>query len=59
VPELSNLPAKFIHRPWEAPADVLRAAGLELGKDYPRPVVELGASRQRALAAFDRIKAGR
>jgi len=50
VPELAKLPAKFIHKPWEAPADVLRAAGVSLGKSYPRPIVDHKESRERFLA---------
>ncbi|MFZ5537968.1 MAG: cryptochrome/photolyase family protein [Pseudomonadota bacterium] len=52
VPELARLPGRWLHRPWEAPAQVLRAAGITLGTDYPHPVVDLAASRQRALDAF-------
>jgi deoxyribodipyrimidine photo-lyase len=52
VPELARLPAKWLHRPWEAPAAVLDAAGLRLGLDYPRPIVDLAEGRARALAAF-------
>jgi len=52
VPELAKLPDKYIHRPWETPDAVLRGAGVSLGRDYPRPVVEHGAGRQRALDAF-------
>jgi deoxyribodipyrimidine photo-lyase len=51
VPELAALPAKWIHRPAEAPADVLKSAGLTMGKDYPLPIVDLGLSRTRALEA--------
>ena len=57
VPELSKLPAKFIHRPWEAPAEILRAAGVALGKSYPSPLVEHNAARERALAAFATLSA--
>ncbi|WP_100641429.1 cryptochrome/photolyase family protein [Alteromonas facilis] len=57
-PELSKLPAKYIHKPWEAPSEVLRAAGIVLGKDYPKPIVDLKASRQKALQAYDVVKAG-
>ena len=52
VPELARLPDKYIHRPWEAPEAVLREAGVSLGHDYPRPVVEHAAGRRRALDAF-------
>jgi deoxyribodipyrimidine photo-lyase len=56
VPELAPLPDRFIHRPDAAPTEVLKAAGIVLGATYPRPVVEHGAARQRALAAFARVK---
>jgi deoxyribodipyrimidine photo-lyase len=52
VPELARLPDRFIHRPWEAPDAALRDAGVLLGRDYPRPVVEHAAGRRRALDAF-------
>ncbi len=52
VPELANLPTDYIHAPWEAPPDVLRRAGVELGKTYPLPQVESEESRQRALEVF-------
>lgn len=55
-PELSNLPKKYIHKPWEAPASVLAEAGIALGKDYPEPIVDLKASRQAALDAYDPVK---
>jgi deoxyribodipyrimidine photo-lyase len=55
VPELANLPNKFVHCPWEAPSHVLESAGVQLGKGYPEPIVELGESRDRALAAFNSL----
>ena len=33
VPELADLPDKHIHAPWDAPEDVLKEAGITLGKD--------------------------
>ena len=56
VPELAGLPATFIHKPWEAPPAVLRAAGVKPGETYPAPIVDARASRERALEAFGRIK---
>ncbi|HHZ08255.1 MAG TPA: deoxyribodipyrimidine photo-lyase [Rhizobiales bacterium] len=53
VPELAKMPPRFIHRPWEAPADVLFRAGVKLGETYPVPVVDHEQARRRALAAFE------
>ena len=52
VPELTNMPSKYIHEPWLAPQDILDSAGVILGSDYPYPVVDIKQSRERALAAF-------
>ncbi len=56
VPELAKLDSKYIHRPFEAPDDVLKRAGIELGKHYPRPIVDHAMARQRALAAHASLK---
>ena len=56
VPELAKLPNDVIHRPWEARPSVLQAAEVELGRNYPHPVVEHSAARDRALAAYRGIK---
>jgi deoxyribodipyrimidine photo-lyase len=58
VPELANLPAPYIHRPWEAPEHVLRAAGVELGRTYPLPIIDHRFARERALQAYEMMKKG-
>jgi deoxyribodipyrimidine photo-lyase len=50
VPELARMPARFIHRPWEAPEEVLKEAGVALDQDYPRPIVDHRFGRERFLA---------
>jgi deoxyribodipyrimidine photo-lyase len=50
VPELAALPARYIHRPWEAPAAVLEKAGITLGRTYPWPIVEHAEARARFLS---------
>ncbi|MCB1923148.1 MAG: deoxyribodipyrimidine photo-lyase [Gammaproteobacteria bacterium] len=59
VPELAAVPDKWLHKPWQAPKGVLSEAGVVLGTDYPCPVVDLQASRERALAAWGKIKNSR
>ncbi|MGQ4005955.1 deoxyribodipyrimidine photo-lyase [Francisellaceae bacterium CB300] len=56
VPELANLSDKFISKPWEAKADILEEAKIELGKDYPHVIVDLKASREKALALHKKLK---
>ena len=52
VPELANLPDQYIHQPWEAPATVLKKAGVSLGDNYPEPVIGHRQGRERALEAL-------
>lgn len=52
APELSGLPDKHIHAPWAADAAALRSAGVALGQEYPAPIVDHKAARERALSAF-------
>ena len=56
VPELRNLPNKYLFSPWEAPENILADAGIELGKNYPKPMVDLKLSRETALEAFATTK---
>ncbi|MBL0319095.1 MAG: deoxyribodipyrimidine photo-lyase [Alphaproteobacteria bacterium] len=56
LPELANLPAPWIHKPWETPESILRQAGIELGKTYPPPIIEHSKARDRAMAAYQQMK---
>ena len=56
VPELAEIPDKFIHRPWDAPDSVLSGAGVRLGDTYPERLVDHAAARDRALEAYKSIK---
>jgi deoxyribodipyrimidine photo-lyase len=52
LPELAALPAALIHAPWQAPPVELEAAGLQLGRNSPAPVVDLAAARARTRARY-------
>jgi deoxyribodipyrimidine photo-lyase len=55
VPELVRLPDMWIHEPWRAPESVLADAGVRLGIDYPRPIVEHDRAVAEARAAIAAI----
>jgi deoxyribodipyrimidine photo-lyase len=56
VPELARVPDAFVHEPWTMPAAVQAASGCVIGRDYPAPIVDHAAARERALAAYAAAK---
>ena len=56
LPQLAELPDKLIHAPWQARPLELVAAGIELGRDYPLPVVAHERARERTLARYAVVK---
>ena len=58
LPELTNLPNKYLFCPWEAPESVLHEAGVNLGETYPQPIVDIKQSREAALEAFQALRPG-
>ena len=56
IPELSQMPLKYIHTPWELPADDQKKIGCIIGKDYPAPIIEHSFARQRTLEAYKLTK---
>jgi deoxyribodipyrimidine photo-lyase len=56
VPELADLPDDAIHAPWQADDQVLKNAGIQLGVDYPHPIVDHSVAREKALSAYETIK---
>ena len=57
LPQLAALPNAAIHAPWDAaPLDLL-TADLELGRDYPEPVVRHDEARARTLERYGVVKA--
>ena len=59
VPELDQLDDRHIHEPAAAAQNILSEAGVELGVSYPKPIVDLRESREKALAAYQELKANK
>ncbi len=57
LPEIARLPDRWLGAPWTAPENARAEVGLRLGRDYPRPIIDLAASRERTLAAWRSLKA--
>lgn len=56
IPELKSLPNKYIFAPWTAQKDTLSEHNIELGKDYPFPIIDYTYSRNRALSAYNNFR---
>ncbi|XP_068641676.1 cryptochrome-1-like isoform X1 [Aristolochia californica] len=55
LPELARLPTDWIHHPWDAPESVIQAAGVELGSNYPLPIVEISTAKARLQDALSQM----
>ncbi|MGZ5202106.1 MAG: cryptochrome/photolyase family protein [Telluria sp.] len=59
LPELASLDARDIHAPSLAEPMLLAARGVQLGRDYPWPIVDHDQARKRTLDRFGAIKTDR
>lgn len=56
VPELSKVPLKYLHVPWEMNPTLQAHSECRIGEDYPAPIVDHKVGRERALAALASLK---
>lgn len=59
VPELASLPNEVIHAPWEAGPLEQASHGVELGRDYPEPIVDHAVARLRAISVYEEARGSR
>jgi cryptochrome len=52
VPELKDMPAKYMYCLWKAPASIQAQAKCIVGKDYPAPIVDHAMARDANLKKF-------
>lgn len=55
LPQLKNLPINFIHQPIAADEKTLKKFGVELGKNYPQPMVNHGSARDMAMMIYKNL----
>jgi deoxyribodipyrimidine photo-lyase len=58
LPQLAKLSNAAIHAPWTARPVELLAAGVELGVNYPKPVVDHAEARERTLQRYGVVRQG-
>ena len=56
LPQLARLSRRSLHEPWAASAEELAAAGVELGKNYPAPIVRHEQARERTLLRYGVVR---
>lgn len=56
LPEIIRLPTEWIHHPWDAPDCVLKASGVELGLNYPEPIIDIDLARERLTQAIYKMR---
>jgi deoxyribodipyrimidine photo-lyase len=59
VPELRNVPTRFIHAPHLMPAVLQKEIGCVIGRDYPAPIVDHASASTEYKRVFQRVKSGR
>lgn len=52
IPELADVPDKYLGEPWTMPESLQQEIGCVIGKDYPKPVVDHKSAREFALEQY-------
>jgi deoxyribodipyrimidine photo-lyase len=55
LPQLKNLPKDLVHQPSKADAKTLKFFGIELGKNYPAPMVNHANARDMAMMIYKNL----
>jgi deoxyribodipyrimidine photo-lyase len=51
-PELAGVPLEHLAAPWEMSDAEQEASGCVIGRDYPAPIVDHKAERERAMERY-------
>lgn len=56
LPELHEVPDRYIHAPWTMPENAQERYGMVIGRDYPPPIVDHDRARKGTLELFAKIR---
>ena len=56
LPQLANVPDKYIHEPSKMPSKLQKEIGCLIGQDYPAPIIDHSEARKRALEVYGQTK---
>ena len=56
LPELADVPTKYIHAPWKLSGIEQESIGVIIGRDYPAPIVDHAQAREKTLARYAVVK---
>jgi deoxyribodipyrimidine photo-lyase len=56
LPQLTNVPHKYIHEPATMPLALQKEIGCIIGQQYPAPIIDHKQARQRTLEAYGEAK---
>ncbi len=56
IPELEEVPDKYIHRPYKMSEETQKSSKCILGDDYPYPIVDHDEKRKESIEKFRKIK---
>jgi deoxyribodipyrimidine photo-lyase len=59
LPELAQVPNRWIHTPWEMDNDTQRSSGCVIGRDYPSPIVDHIAAAKTARQRMGSVRRGK
>ncbi len=57
LPELAQVPDRYLHAPWHMPPMLQRQLGCVIGEHYPAPLVDHALAREQTLQRFQRARA--
>jgi deoxyribodipyrimidine photo-lyase len=57
VPELDSLPDEYLDRPEQTPVHIQASCGVNIGEDYPHPVVDYDVARKAFRRRYEAVRA--